>query len=103
MRSMAAVCTILAVTAAGCAPSTEGVLGAELYEQTCSVCHRADGGGFGNWPPIGPGSNAVVLTDDQIAGGVIRAGAGVMPSFPRLTDAQVESLVVHVRRLQGTG
>jgi hypothetical protein len=58
----------------------------------------ADGSG-GTGKAIGSGSEAVSLTDDQIAG-VVRAGPGVMPSFPRLTDEQVSSLVEHIRQIQ---
>jgi len=83
--------------------STEGLFGKDLFEQSCQTCHRADGSGGGSGGPgkaIGPGSDAVFLSDDQIAG-VIRAGPGVMPSFKRLTDEQVASLVEYVRQLQG--
>jgi mono/diheme cytochrome c family protein len=81
--------------------SSEGLFGRELYERSCQTCHRADGSG-GTGKAIGPGSEAVDLTDEQIAG-VIRAGPGVMPSFTRLTDEQVASLVSYVRELQGPG
>lgn len=79
--------------------SSEGLFGKELYEQSCQSCHQSDGSG-GTGPAIGIGSNSAELTDEQIAG-VIRIGPGVMPSFGRLTDAQVASLVEHVRSLQG--
>ncbi len=82
----------------GCGGSTEGKFGQELYEQTCSGCHAADGSG-GTGKPLGPGSGAVDLTDDQIAS-VIRVGPGSMPSYDRLTDEQVESLVDYIRELQ---
>lgn len=93
---------VAAVFLSACGDSTEGLLGGELFERSCAVCHRSDGSGSGNRPAIGVGSNAVDLTDEQIAG-VIRAGPGVMPSFQRLTDEQVDSLVAYVRSLQGEG
>ncbi len=90
----------LAVTLllAGCSPSTEGLHGAELYEQVCAACHRSDGSGNAG-PAIGPGSGSVGLSDEQLAG-VITVGPGAMPAFSRLTDEQVESLVAHIRTLQ---
>lgn len=97
-RSLAAVLCALALVTAGCG-STDGLLGRQLYERSCQTCHSADGSG-GTGKPIGPGSDAVQLADEQIAG-VIRAGPGVMPSFSRLTDEQVTSLIEYVRELQG--
>jgi mono/diheme cytochrome c family protein len=83
---------------AACGSSTEGLLGAELYEQSCAGCHGATGGG-GLGPAIGPGSNSVNLQDDQLAA-VIVVGPGSMPAFPRLNDDQVDSLVTYLRDLQ---
>ncbi|MFQ5554629.1 MAG: c-type cytochrome [Acidimicrobiia bacterium] len=100
MRRLGAFLTALTLWIAACGGSTTGLLGEELYERSCSGCHQGNGSGFGNIPPIGPGSNAVGLADEQISG-VIRAGAGVMPSFGRLSDEQVDSLVDYVRELQG--
>lgn len=83
----------------GCA-SNEYLLGEELYEQSCAICHGVRGeGGIGL--AIGKGSNTQVnLTDEQIAG-VITVGPGNMPGFSRLTDEQVASLVDYVRSLAG--
>ena len=97
LRGVAALLVLCMVTTA--CSSTEGLLGKELYEQSCATCHRADGTG-GTGPAVGAGSNAVQLTDEQIAG-VIRVGPGVMPGFSRLTDEQVTSLVDYIRELQG--
>lgn len=98
MATLAAAAVLLSA----CGDSTEGLFGGELFERSCAVCHRSDGSGSGNRPAIGVGSNAVGLSDEQIAG-VIRAGPGVMPSFQRLTAGQVDSLVAYVRLLQGEG
>ncbi len=84
------------VTLSGCANSSENLMGEDLYIRSCAACHGLDGdGGIGL--DIGRGSNtALNLTDEQIAG-VIRVGPGNMPGFPRLTDAQIDSLVEYVR------
>jgi mono/diheme cytochrome c family protein len=82
-----------------CSNPTEGKFGEELFQAACARCHADDGSG-GRGPALGPGSDAAtMLTDDQIRG-VIRVGPGVMPAWPRLTDEQVDSLVVYLRLLQ---
>lgn len=100
MRRLATITAAAAfsLSLAGCGSSTVGLLGADLYEQSCAGCHGASGGG-GLGPAIGPGSNSVDLRDDQLAA-VIVVGPGSMPAFPRLTDEQVDSLVAYIRQLQ---
>lgn len=83
---------------AGCAGSTEGLFGAELYARSCAGCHGGEGGG-GSGPALGSGSDAAELSDDQITG-VIEVGPGTMPAFDRLTDDQIASLVAFLRTLQ---
>jgi len=84
---------------AACTADTTGKFGQELFEQTCAVCHGADGAGTPGRPAIGAGSDAVELTDEQIRG-VMNVGPGAMPSFRRLTREQIDSLVEYVRLLQ---
>ncbi len=81
---------------AGCAGSTEGLLGQELYNKSCEACHGEDGL---RGTQIGAGSAAAELTDRQIRG-AISVGPGSMPGFPRLTSEQLDSLVEYVRELQ---
>jgi mono/diheme cytochrome c family protein len=90
----------LALAGAGCGESLEGKFGDELFRAGCARCHADDGSG-GIGPAIGrPDSDAaLVLTDEQIRGS-IRVGPGRMPSFDRLTEEQLDSLVDHVRALQ---
>ncbi len=88
----------VAFTLAGCAGSTEGLFGAELYARSCAGYHGGEGGG-GSGPALGAGSGAVELSDDQIIG-VIEVGPGTMPAFDRLTDDQIASLVAFLRTLQ---
>ncbi len=68
------------------------------YKPDCAGCHAVDGSG-GTGKPLGSGSETVGLTDEQIAS-VIRVGPGSMPSFDRLTDEQIDSLVTYIRKLQ---
>ena len=99
MRRIKLAAAAITLVVSACGGSTEGLLGQELYERSCASCHRGDGGGLSG-PAIGPGSNSVVLTDEQLAG-VIVVGPGTMPAFTRFTDEQVDSLVAYVRELQG--
>jgi cytochrome c oxidase cbb3-type subunit 3 len=96
MRTLAAVAAMLLLS--GCATPQPNLFGEDLYVQSCAVCHGLDGdGGIGL--DIGPGSNTDLnLRDDQIAG-VIEVGPGNMPGFPRLTQEQIDSLVLYVRSL----
>jgi mono/diheme cytochrome c family protein len=95
---LASLLAVLAV--AGCGESLEGKLGADLFRAGCARCHDDDGSG-GIGPPIGaPESEAALDLTDEMIRGVIRVGPGRMPSFDRLTDEQVDSLVTFLRELQ---
>lgn len=100
MRIIAVAALFAAVSLAGCSDAATDKYGGELFGVTCAHCHGSElGGGIG--PPLGAGSNAANLTDDQITG-VIRIGPGAMPAFEdRLTDQQIESLVGYLREQQG--
>lgn len=102
MRRVLVVIASLAVAASACGSDpAEGKFGEELFDAVCAACHGEDGSGGGAFPAINAGSDAISLTDAQIAG-VIRAGPGAMPSFQRrLTSDQIDSVVAYVRRLQG--
>ena len=95
---IAAAC--IALVAGGCGESLEGKFGEELFNAGCARCHDRDGSG-GIGPPIGTAdSNAARELTDEMIRGVIRVGPGRMPSFDRLTPAQVDSLVEYLRELQ---
>ena len=98
MRVFAASLVFVFVAAACSGPGND-VFGADLYSSSCAHCHGSDlAGGIG--PPLGPGSNAATLTDEQIID-VIRIGPGAMTSFgDRFTDVQLESLVEYLRAEQ---
>ena len=101
MRVFLVAIMIMAVVLTGCGESSEGEYGEDLYGTTCAHCHGSDlAGGVG--PPLGAGSNAASLSDEQIAG-VISVGPGAMPAFAnRLIEEQVDSLVDYLREQQGS-
>jgi mono/diheme cytochrome c family protein len=100
-----AVLVVALIAAAGCTDRLEGKFGEELFQAGCAHCHGADLSGEADLareaPALGAGSNAdLELTDEQIAD-VIRVGPGAMPSFRRrLTDEQIDSLVLYLRLVQ---
>ena len=71
--------------------------GEELYQKHCSVCHGADGNG-GVGVPLALSSFIDSVSDEYIRI-TIRAGrpGRIMPSFPTLSDAQVNAIVEHMR------
>ena len=101
MRVFFVTIMFMAVVLTGCGESSEGKYGEDLYGTTCAHCHGSDlAGGVG--PPLGAGSNAASLSDEQIAG-VISVGPGAMPAFAnRLAEEQVDSLVDYLREQQGS-
>ena len=65
-----------------------------LYTKNCSVCH----GKFGEGQGTNPSLQGTELTHEEIAN-FIRSGGDEMPSFPKLTPAQVHQLVELVQKL----
>lgn len=71
--------------------------GEELYQRHCSVCHGDDGeGGVG--APLSL-SSFIDAVSDQYLKITIRVGrpGRIMPSFPTLSDAQVNAIVEFMR------
>lgn len=100
LRAVAIWVAVMAVLATSCSGNTDGLVGQDLFERTCAVCHGDGGEGSTNRPALNQGSNAATLTDEQIRG-VISVGPGAMPSFAsRLSDEQVDSLIEYLRQLQ---
>lgn len=79
-------------TAAAAAPD-----GARLYGQNCAVCHGESGTGGVGVPLALPGFQSSV--DDAYLRATIRNGrpGRVMPAFSRLSDAEVDALIAHIR------
>lgn len=98
-RSASVVALALAVLLLVACGSTEGLVGAELYGNSCAACHGADGSGRSG-PALGAESAAAARTDAELVA-VIANGENRMPSYgDRLTSGQIESLVEYLRRLQ---
>ena len=82
---------VFTATAAGAAN------GARLYGQHCAVCHGDSGNGGVGVPLALPGFQSTV--DDDYLRATIRNGrpGRVMPAFSRLSDAEVDAIVGHIR------
>lgn len=99
MRRLLAI-LVLATATTGCslgAPS-EDATGEEIYVELCARCHGVDLEG-GVFPALGPGSSAAGETDEYLEFTIVN-GRGRMPSFPSLSDQQVDRLVAYVREVQ---
>ncbi len=71
--------------------------GGELFHKHCAVCHGDDGkGGVG--VPLSLPSFIDTVTDEYLKN-TIRLGrpGRIMPAFPKLSDAQVNAIVEHMR------
>ena len=81
---------------AGAAPD-----GAELFAKHCAVCHGDKGGGGVGTPLALP--SFLDSVDDDFLRKTIRLGrpGRVMPAFARLSDAQLDALVGHIRGWSG--
>ncbi len=73
------------------APSTGGQTGRELYLQGCATCHRDDLLGTPPQVPTLVGLGDRLSSEQTVA--KIRQGAGRMPGFPALSDAEVNAIV----------
>lgn len=74
-------------------PQGDPVKGEELFTQSCSGCHGADGtGGYGGPYMLG-------LTEDSIAD-YIWNGNGNMPAFPDYSEQDVADIIAHIRELE---
>ena len=84
------------VTQAG-ADSPNGAL---LYARHCAVCHGENGTGGVGVPLALPGFLATV--DDRYLRATMRLGrpGRVMPDFTRLSDAEVDAIIGHIRGWQ---
>lgn len=86
--------------------------GAALFTQNCVACHGPTGAGDGPaaaaFDPkprkLGAADIMAKISDDQIAkvvkdGGAAHGKSPLMPPFAQLSDAQVKSLIAHIRKL----
>ncbi len=88
----------LALLATGCAETS--IDGAVLYTRYCAACHGADqSGGVG--PALVAGSEAAALSDQEYRE-VITQGAVGMPATTGLNEDQLDALIAHIRRAEGS-
>lgn len=76
--------------------------GSELFASTCATCHGLDGRGAERGPNIATRGQTRRLSDTEILT-ILRNGRteSGMPAFGALGTAKLESLVGHLRALQG--
>lgn len=85
----------LLVVACGSTPAAT-VDGSIVFSERCAACHGVTGTGGTGPAMTDPAVKA--LSDEEIAA-VVRNGKGTMPGFPRLSQADVEAVVGHVKAL----
>ena len=75
--------------------------GEAIYRSQCSICHGADRSGS---PPSFPSLIGVSyrLSDAQIAT-TVHQGKGRMPTFPNVSDSQLQSLLEFLKEENSTG
>ena len=82
-------------------PAPASHKGEKLFAASCAGCHGLDGRGGDRAPGIASG-RVQRLSDVQIFGIIQHGITGTgMPSFHSLTDADIKSVVAHLRTLQG--
>ncbi len=68
--------------------------GRQLYLSNCAVCHRDDMAGA---PPQMPSLAGIgSRREREEIAGIVRTGAGRMPSFPNLNDRDVKALIDYI-------
>jgi mono/diheme cytochrome c family protein len=89
----------LVLSACSLGAPDEDATGEEIYAQLCARCHGADLSG-GVAPPLGSDSNAATEHDEYLEF-TVSNGRGRMPSFPSLSEQQIDRLVGYIREVQG--
>jgi len=79
------------------APASGAQDGERLYNQYCAACHGSQGTGGVGVPLALP--DFLAVADDDFLRKTIRLGrpGRVMPAFRQLSDAQVDTLIKHIR------
>ena len=97
MRRRAITLVVVGLLVAGCGgtPTT----GPALYARHCGACHGTDlSGNVG--PALGPDSEATTASDASYRS-AIREGVGDMPANRRLSEEQIDKIIVYIRDVQG--
>jgi mono/diheme cytochrome c family protein len=85
-------------------PITEAELmtvGQDVYGRQCEVCHRADGRGEPNLYPALAGDDFVMAEDPTPVIQLVLQGRGAMPSFARLSNRDLASVISYIRNTWG--
>ena len=79
------------------APASAVQDGARLYNRHCAACHGSQGTGGVGMPLALP--DFLAVADDDFLRKTIRLGrpGRVMPAFRQLSDAQIDTLIKHIR------
>ncbi len=100
MRQVIIILTVTVLLGACREPSADAE-GAEIYAQLCANCHGSNlEGAVG--PPLDAGSAAAEKPDDYYMVTITR-GKGRMPSFPGLSEEQLDRLIAYIRQRQAAG
>ena len=94
--------------AAPAQPMTQDALmseGQQLYNTTCSVCHKPDGGGM---PPAFPALRGSKIATGPVAGHIDivvhgKPGTAMQAFGPQLTDEQIAAIITYERNSWGNG
>lgn len=80
-------------------PSAAAIDGAQLYHQTCAVCHGEHGDG-GVGVPLNLPDFLAVASDDYFRVTIREGRPGrVMPAFPNLSAAEIDAIIAYLRSL----
>jgi quinoprotein glucose dehydrogenase len=99
---LAVILFTVSIVLGACRQPSADAEGAELYAQLCANCHGSDLEGSAVGPPLDAGSSAAEKPDDYYVVTITR-GKGRMPSFPRLTEEQLDRLIGYIRERQEQG
>ncbi|MBS0349841.1 MAG: cytochrome c oxidase subunit II [Proteobacteria bacterium] len=94
--------------AAPAAPLTPDALmseGQQVYNTTCSVCHKTDGSGM---PPAFPAMRGSKVANGPVQGHIDivfhgKPGTAMQPFGPQLTDEQIAAVITYERNSWGNG
>ncbi len=94
--------------AAPAAPMTQNALiseGQQVYNTTCSVCHKPDGSGM---PPAFPALRGSKIANGAVAGHIDivlhgKPGTAMQAFGPQLTDEQIAAVITYERNSWGNG
>lgn len=76
-------------------------VGANLFAQSCAVCHGADGGGGPGFPDLGDDAWLWGGESDQVLTSILQGRSGMMPPQGPVLGDNLDAVVAYVRQLSG--